>query len=463
MTPPRRSAPAASSNPAPLLAAAAALIGVAAARSTVGKVALVAAVGTAAFRLLRRAPGPPQTQAAPAADWCQIRVGETVSPRRQETLPAATSQPLEPSVAEMVADEPEWPSPEPLAAAEVFEPQNLTAPVEEETPEPPTALEEIQPEPIAIAQEELRVEELTVAETAPSLLPETSLTAEHESPFVLPERLPSLPTVPSAAFAHPLGGTTAENPWLLSVEPLPVLAVEEPARLNDALLASGLLGPSAVEDTPPAVEAVAADYLPPLAVGGEIPDAITIEPEAPLFELAKPRASPLPMTSERMAEMLRALATPPVAEPPPATESAAEPSGVNEAAEAVAEVTSETEPEVVPTPVELPRPRVVLPEPRVAPVKVAAAVEPPEAPVADPLVSAAELFANLANNNLANNNLPASTSEVTPQTTDSPAGTTEEERPPVTTSLRPKLRPRPIVTVAHPNHPGRKNWLTWWK
>lgn len=318
-------------------------------------------------------------------------------------------------------------------------------------------------EPVVEAPEDEPEAELTVETPEPLILPVPEADEPTSSPLWLADPLPHLPALPVASASHPLA-SSAENPWLLSVEPLPVLLNEEPSRLNDALLESGLLDPAAEPASRPATTGLS-PYVPPLALGGEIPDVINIEPELATEEVAKPKSGPLsePMTSDRMAELLRALGGANAKELP------AEPASaplINEEVIAAVELppVAEPEPAVVPkseAPPESRRSWVELPEPRIiASVEPEPASEPsfaaePAAEPSVPLVSAAALFASLA---------PASEPSSEPAAPEeADEASTVVPKSPVTTSLRPKLRPRPIVTVAHPNHPGRKNWLTWWK
>ncbi len=437
-------------RPAPLLAAAAALVGVAAARTPLGKLALLAAAGTAAYRLLRRPPVRQQAPQPAQADWCRIRppVAEKAAPpavtrEAQSQLAAAPPTQVQPHIA------PPYPSNEvspitgerPIA---VLAEEPTSGPAASEAPPPAS-----QPEQPQVAA---RAETEQPPASQPLQLPTEESAPSSASPLWMADPLPHLPEVHLPANAHPLT-TAAENPWLLSVEPLPVLANEEPSRLNDALLESGVLDATAeIPSTSPSQPTEA--YVPPLALGGDIPDMVSFEPDPPAA-VEEPTSAPLafPLTSEKMAELLKALAPEVAFSDETPADTALESAPVPNPPTAL-----ESEPEVSAAPQaepEAPRPFTVLPEARVAPAPVAPPANPPTAPPSVPLVSAAELFASLAKTQQADA-APASDAEPAQEEALAP-------KSPVTTSLKPKIRPRPIVTVAHPNHPGRKNWLTWWK
>lgn len=481
-------------RPAPLLAAAAALVGVAAARSPLGKLALLAAAGTAAYRYLNRpseAPRARPLRTQTEADWCQIRsapqpiaqhVFEPVNDRLVQVEEPVSDIPESVELAVQAAITQAFTDSEQVSVEEA-EPETLTADLELQE----ASVEDVIEEPAVEVVEEVAAIEESAAKCEPFTLPVPEVVPTAVSPLWLADPLPHLPALPvqptAISSSHPLA-SSAENPWLLSVEPLPVLLTEEPARLNDALLESGLLDPAAETISAP-VTTSPAEYVPPIAVGGDIPDVIdiNIEPEPEPVMEAPIRPKTGPMTSERMAELLRALGaaateevveqTPPamagpglVAEslaetprtftvlPEPRIAPASAPSVVEPEPAAFASAPEVSEPEA-----EAPRPFTVLPEPRIAPAEAVATAEEITEEATDPtpsvpLVSAAALFASLAVAEGRDQNVDEAEEEDLTQVV---------PKSPVTTSLRPKLRPRPIVTVAHPNHPGRKNWLTWWK
>lgn len=501
-------------SPAPLIAAAAALAGIAAARTPVGKLALLAAAGTAAYRWLHRRPAtpPPDTE----ADWCRIRSAdepeftewaEEDAPVMLEEAPAFVAEAAHEAPATVVHEaQPELAMPEAPPALILEEPVISEEPAVALTETPATAVEP-EPEAVTAAESSPQVQEdvpplmllaqlvASVAAPVPPLQaepepvappsaeePQPGPAAEAEVPppqAVAPLEVQHRPVTLAAAAepetrkpisaplleADPLPTVTeispslpihsldaeSENKWLLSVEPLPVLLEKEPRELHDELINSGLLGCS-LEPLPEA-PSLPLSYIPPLATGGDIPDAIEIHLEAPvaasaldLPEAPKSDSASGPLTSDRLAELLKALAGTRAA---PSAQVSSTPLASVPESPATAPVWLPQETEVVASDS---RPQSApLSEP--VPAPIVPALETQDADP-EPVISAAALFANLAGNRE-----PDAPSAPMPELPEN------VEVMPVTVAhtIRPKLRPRPIVTSAHPNNPARKNWLTWWK
>lgn len=476
-------------SPAPLIAAAAALAGAAAARSPLGKLALLAAAGTAAYRWLNRRPSAPS---GTEPDWCQIRTAdgyqdadwedeatESAIVGQMETSPEEAPIPL---MAQVFAPTMPTLMTEPIAErpAKLSLAPNLTEetpqtrveepvePVEKEavsfnavvesTPEP-----ELHSAPDAEAKTTALVEAIqsspvNLLETAPVEMPVPVEERPSSVPLLQADPLPHITeSTPLATAIHALD-SDAENKWLLAVEPLPVLLEKEPRQIHEGLVNSGLLG-SSLDPVPEAFSVPpSTSSAPTIALGGDIPDSIDIDlppPTAateitPQAKMEKPASGPL--TSDRLAELLKALAGTSLPEPAPFVALVSPlPEPVAPAAfEPVAPV---LEPAVTPQAVIA---KLSLPAlPPVATVEPASASKPPTPePASIPLVSAAALFANLAQKN---------PSGPLPSVDVNPPEAVDLLPPQTANTIRPKLRPRPIVTIAHPNNPARKNWLTWWK
>ena len=507
----------ASSSPAPLIAAAAAVAGVVASRTTLGKVAILAAAGTAALRWLnaKRATAPNQSQPfradAAERDICILQHApkstepavdastawlDLPQPEAHEPIPAdePATVPLIPQTTRIISAPldvrpTETPVEKPFSIASLYVP-----PQEPSEPTPEAMPSSILPLASSVADDA----ELSEASEIPTSEPIAELSPE------LPQPVNHLP-VPSA-----------QPTWVLSMEPLPVVAETSIADLNEGLAKSDLFSPipgatitsrlpatapfdvplaapdqfdeistTAITDTSPAeaeidevTDAEVASYIPPLAAGGDIPDAISFEPEnevavTPITPVAEPvveatetpdepeveapetavgkadsppESAGVPLPSSHIAKLLKELAErlPPVS---PQGQEAAKISlsELNAPTPAVAVAAVPATPEE--KEVSSTKHTVEEPTPAVPVVSL-----PPKREETD-IVSAAKLFADLK---------PVHE----PVEAEKPK---DEALPPddlakSTGPFSPKTKPRPMITIPPAtSNPQRKNWLAWWK
>ncbi|MBL9117396.1 MAG: hypothetical protein JNJ83_20480 [Verrucomicrobiaceae bacterium] len=392
-----------SSSPAPWLAAGAALVGLAASKSPVAKLAVLAAAGAAAYRFYGKKQAEPVEEAPQEIDLADS--GPAEEPHQAELLPTeqleAQMEPVAaafvPFVAEVTPQEPQEASPAPIHFADIIQPLA------------PTPLDETFP-------------------IAP--LPETTL-----------------------ALTEPV----VEPTWALEMEPLPQIVDSITTQLDAKTMNATMFGLPPVEVEMPKTAPFEPAAYSPNAVGADIPDEVILteepselRPVEPLFAQAAPLPPPQPpvepvgnsfLASSDMAKLLQELAE----RIPP-----------NKPIEPMALPTLHNllvEPE--------PTPPVSLPEPvQSAPVSLPEPVNPIHLPTETPapehqLVSAVSLFAKLAQS--------PPQAEAPSIATTPVADEVQHETKPLPTG--PGFKPRPLITVSKSTaaEPARKNWLTWWK
>jgi hypothetical protein len=395
-------------QPATWLTACAALVGIAASRTTVGKIALLAAAGTTAYRLWGKNRGPQPVQPARLHD-AEVFV-PLFEPEPPVYLPPASFEPIE------------------------------THLVEKEMP--PAAHQPVEEAPISEIIAEVSPPEPEITPEAPSL----AVAEEVPAPVTAPEPILS-ETPPPRPASKPL---EASPGWVLALDPLPQI-VDHATRPTNTSLVPDVFG-KVDEPTLPKLPSVTLNNVEPPPSSKSLPPfelpakGIESAPE-PVMQPAAIQPTPF-LASADVAKLLQNLAErlPPTrtidplvvpslrdlrAEAPTVIQSAEELSPLAKVIQTLSP-TSDAAPASAAPPAD-----VVIPTP----------ASQPEAVTVD-AVSAVSLFSKLAS----------------AVETETPTG--EATNDPLQSSpLPPRTRQRPMITVGKnsPSDQSRKNWLTWWK